>query len=54
MFDAVCAVGAQAWNDAGSELRSSVSATVDTLLDELPLARRPRVAVTVQERKGPR
>ncbi|MBW0118442.1 DUF6286 domain-containing protein [Pseudonocardia abyssalis] len=48
------AVGAQAWNDSGSELRSSISSTVDTLLDELPLARRPRVAVTVQQRKGPR
>lgn len=47
-------VGAQAWNDAGSALRSEVGATVDTLLDELPLARRPRVAVTVQQRKGPR
>ena len=47
-------VGAQAWNDAGSELRSDVGSAVDTLLDELPLARRPRVAVTVQQRKGPR
>lgn len=47
-------VGAQAWNDAGSELRSTVGSSVDTLLDELPLARRPRVAVTVQQRKGPR
>lgn len=47
-------VGAQAWNDAGPELRSTVGSSVDTLLDELPLARRPRVAVTVQQRKGPR
>lgn len=47
-------VGAQAWNDAGPELRTSVATTVDTLLDELPLAHRPRVAVTVQQRKGPR
>ncbi|QJY49437.1 DUF6286 domain-containing protein [Pseudonocardia broussonetiae] len=47
-------IGAQAWNDAGPELRDSVSSTVDTLLDELPLARRPRVSVTVQQRKGPR
>jgi hypothetical protein len=47
-------VGAQAWNDAGSALRSEVGTSVDTLLDELPLARRPRVAVTVQQRKGPR
>lgn len=47
-------VGAQAWNDASPELRTSVGTTVGTLLDELPLARRPRVAVTVQQRKGPR
>jgi membrane-bound metal-dependent hydrolase YbcI (DUF457 family) len=47
-------VGAQAWNDAGSALRSEVGTSVDTLLDDLPLARRPRVAVTVQQRKGPR
>lgn len=47
-------VGAQAWNDASSALRSEVGTSVDALLDELPLARRPRVAVTVQERKGPR
>lgn len=47
-------VGAQAWNDVGSGLRSSVGSAVDTLLDELPLARRPRVAVTVQQRKGTR
>lgn len=47
-------VGAQAVNDASSELRKSVGTTVDTVLDELPLARRPRVAVTVQQRKGPR
>lgn len=46
-------VGAQSWNDSGSELRGTISSTVDTLLDELPLARRPRVAVTVQQRKGP-
>ena len=47
-------VGAQAWNDSGPELRNDVGSAVDTLLDELPLARRPRVAVTVQQRKGPR
>jgi len=47
-------VGAQAWNDAGPELRSSIGSTVDALLDEVPLARRPRVTVTVQQRKGPR
>ena len=47
-------VGAQAWNDAGPALRSEVGATVDSALDELPLARRPRVSVSVQQRKGPR
>lgn len=47
-------VGARAWNDAGSGLRSTVGSSVDALLDELPLAHRPRVAVTVQQRKGPR
>ncbi len=48
------AVGAQGWNDASSELRSEVDGAVAALLDELPLARRPRVSVTVQQRKGPR
>lgn len=47
-------VGAQGWNDARPELRSEVDGTVSALLDELPLARRPRVSVTVQQRKGPR
>ena len=47
-------VGAQGWNDAGPGLRDEVDAAVSALLDELPLARRPRVSVTVQQRKGPR
>ncbi|MHA6630661.1 DUF6286 domain-containing protein [Pseudonocardia sichuanensis] len=47
-------VAAQAWNDAGPELRDSVRGRVDELLDELPLHRRPRVAVSVQDREGPR
>jgi hypothetical protein len=48
------AVTAQAWNDAGPELRDTVRARVDELLDDLPLRTRPRVIVTVQERRGPR
>lgn len=47
-------VGAQAWNDASSELRAGVGSAVGSVLDDLPLTRRPRVAVTVQQRKGPR
>ena len=47
-------VAAQGWNDAGPELRDSVRGRVDELLDELPLHRRPRVAVSVQDREGPR
>lgn len=48
------AVAAQAWNDAGPELADSVRARVENLLDEIPLHHRPRVTVTVQDRKGPR
>lgn len=47
-------VAAQGWTEAGQQMRSDVGATVDTLLDELPLARRPRVSVTVSQRKGVR
>jgi hypothetical protein len=47
-------VVAQVWGEADPELRSAVRARVDELLDELPLHRRPRVAVSVQERKGAR
>ncbi|MHA6795212.1 DUF6286 domain-containing protein [Pseudonocardia bannensis] len=38
----------------GSDLRRTVTHRVDELLDELPLARRPRVSVTTSVRKGPR
>ena len=48
------AVSAQAWESPGSELRSVVTERVDALLDELALDHRPRVAVSVQRRKGPR
>jgi hypothetical protein len=47
-------VAAQAWSDAGPDLGDSVRARVEGLLDEVPLHRRPRVTVTVQDRKGPR
>lgn len=47
-------VTAQGWGGAGPALRTAVGAAVNELLDELPLHRRPRVAVSVQERKGPR
>jgi hypothetical protein len=47
-------VAAEAWSDATPELGDSVRTNVEHLLDELPLRRRPRVTVTVQNRKGPR
>jgi hypothetical protein len=47
-------VAAQAWNDESPDLHDTVRSHVDELLDELPLHRRPRVAVSVQDRKGPR
>jgi hypothetical protein len=48
------AVNAEAWSDAGPELRETVRARVEELLDELPLHTRPRVLVSVHERRGPR
>jgi len=47
-------VAAQAWNDADPELADGIRARVENLLDEIPLRRRPRVTVTVQDRRGPR
>lgn len=47
-------VSAQSWNDATPELRGTVTSRVDELLADLPLRRRPRVSVSLQERKGPR
>jgi hypothetical protein len=47
-------VAAEAWNDADPGLADRVRARVEGLLDEVPLRRRPRVTVTVQERRGPR
>jgi len=48
------AVRAQSWNDASRELRGTVTTRVNDLITELPLRRRPRVSVSLQERKGPR
>ena len=48
------AVAARAWNDAPEELRETLIDGVRELLDELPLRRKPRVAVWVQEREGVR
>jgi len=46
-------VSAQGWSD-DEQLRESVTARVEELLDQLPLHRRPAVSVTVHERRGPR
>jgi uncharacterized protein DUF6286 len=48
------AVTAQAWGGAGPQLPEVIGERVDGLLDRLPLHRRPRVSVSVSERKGPR
>ena len=45
---------AQAWGEAHPQLRDTVVARVEDLLDELPLHRRPRVAVLVHDRQGTR
>jgi len=51
-------VGAQGWGDldgpAGKALRTSVEETVSALLDDVPLARRPRVTVRLAQQRGPR
>jgi Family of unknown function (DUF6286) len=48
------AVTAEGWSDPDQQLRASVETRVNELLDELPLAHRPRVTVRVAERGGPR
>ena len=45
------AVTAQGWSDPDPQLRASIESRVGELLDELPLAQRPRVAVRVVERR---
>ncbi|MGI5129690.1 DUF6286 domain-containing protein [Pseudonocardia sp. CA-107938] len=52
------AVAAQGWGDldgpAGKALQASVEGTITALLDDVPLARRPRVTVRLVEQRGPR
>jgi len=45
-------VTATAWNGGAEDLPDRVADRVSALLDELPLRRRPRVKVTVLERRG--
>jgi hypothetical protein len=47
-------VVAQAWGDADTQLRDTLRARVEEVLDELPLHRRPRVSVLIQERQATR
>ncbi len=47
-------VAAQGWAGSAKGLREVIRHDVDELLDELPLHRRPRVTVSVQDRRGPR
>ena len=46
------AVTAPVGNDAPQEIRETIAGRVGERLDELPLRRRPRVAVSVREREG--
>jgi hypothetical protein len=46
------AVTALAWHDAPRDLREVIVGRVRELLDELPLRRRPRVAVSVRKQEG--
>ena len=46
------AVTALAWHDAPPDLREVIVGRVRELLDELPLRRRPRVAVSVRKQEG--
>lgn len=48
------AVSARSWGEVTPELRQNVRKQVDDLLEELPLAHRPRVSVSVSAQKGPR
>lgn len=47
-------VAVEAWDAEHEGLDEAVAGRIEELLDELPLTRRPRVAVSVAERKGPR
>jgi hypothetical protein len=48
------AVSAEGWADPDPQLRATVQARVDELLDELPLTHRPTVSVRLTERRGTR
>jgi hypothetical protein len=48
------AVTAHGWTEPDAQLRASVEARVQELLDELPLRHRPRVTVRVADRGGQR
>lgn len=50
--DRKVAVAAQGWGEPDPALRGTLRQQVDAFLGELPLARRPRVSVSVQDRKG--
>lgn len=45
-------VTASGWGEQTPELRDAVRSQVDELLEQLPLHRRPKVSVALQERKG--
>ena len=45
-------VTALAWHDAPPDLREAIVGRVEELLDELPLRRRPRIAVSVRKQEG--
>lgn len=47
-------VSARAWDDAPADLRDTVVVRAQERIAELPLHRTPRLAVSVQERRGPR
>lgn len=47
-------VRAEGWPDTEGGLKETVRARTDALFDDLPLARRPSVAVTTRSRREPR
>lgn len=47
-------VRAEGWPEDEGSLKETVRARTDALIDDLPLARRPSVAVTTRSRKEPR
>jgi hypothetical protein len=47
-------VRAEGWPESDTSLKDTVRARTDALFDDLPLARRPSVAVTTRSRREPR